>query len=82
MCKEVLMSKAIRCGSVMLLAVVAFNCLFMRGLNAQDRPVIQPDHPLVVATVASVDRLLDRAVDVIQTSGAAITRDEVFKLIS
>eukprot|EP00456_Euglypha_rotunda_P072471 TRINITY_DN655_c1_g2_i4.p1 TRINITY_DN655_c1_g2~~TRINITY_DN655_c1_g2_i4.p1 ORF type:complete len:636 (-),score=141.18 TRINITY_DN655_c1_g2_i4:169-2076(-) len=80
-CKDVLMSNSIRCGSVLLFAAVAFNGLLLRGAVGQDDPVAQPDHPLVVAAVASVDRLLDNAVDVMQANGNATTREDVIALL-
>lgn len=75
------MSNSIRCRSALLFAVIAFNSLLLRGAVAQDDPGPSPDHPLVVAAVASPDRLLDRAVDVMQISGAATTREEVIALL-
>jgi hypothetical protein len=80
-CKDVLMSNSIRCRAVLLFAAVAFNGLLLRGAIAQDDPIAQPDHPLVVAAVASVDRLLDRAVDVMQVSGTGTTREDVIALL-
>ncbi|MDB5348421.1 MAG: hypothetical protein JWP89_6798 [Schlesneria sp.] len=74
------MSNSIRCRSVLLFAAIAFSGLLLRGAIAQDPPV-QPDHPLIVAAVASVDRLLDRAVDVMQTSGTPIAREDLIALL-
>ncbi|HEY4262454.1 MAG TPA: hypothetical protein VGM98_19990, partial [Schlesneria sp.] len=69
------MSKVARCDFLLLFAAFAVNCFLVSRATAQD------DYPLVVVAVASVDRLLDRAVDVMQTSGNAATREDVVALL-
>jgi len=65
----------------LLVAAFFLSSLLSRRAVAQDDVAAQPDHPLVVVAVASADRLLDRAVDVMQLNEIANTREEVIALI-
>ncbi len=75
------MSKPAQCGFVLLLTNFVVGSVLLREAIANEDLGAAPDHPLVVAAVASVDRLLDRTVDVMRTHGAATTRDTIVSRI-
>lgn len=61
--------------------LIASTCL-SSTFAADDAPEFEaPDHPLIVLVGASLDRVLDRAVEVMHVAGMETTRAEVAKLV-
>ncbi|MEI8379094.1 MAG: hypothetical protein WCJ09_03130 [Planctomycetota bacterium] len=66
---------------VSLVVTVLFILLVRPGIAAESETTDGTDHPLLVITGASVNRILDRAVEVMQSRGVETTREEIFQRI-
>jgi hypothetical protein len=64
-----------------LLVLAAGLSLGIGPASAADDPGAVMDHPLLVVAAASMDRLLDRAVDVLKANGRPATRDDLTALL-
>ena len=66
---------------VSLVVTVLFTLLVRPGIAAESESTDGTDHPLLVMTAASVNRILDRAVEVMQSRGVETTREDLFQRI-
>ena len=66
---------------VLLVLTVLFALLVRSGISAESDAGESTDHPLLVITGASVHRMLDRAVEITQSCGIEMTREQIFEKI-
>ena len=66
---------------VLLVLTVLFALLVRSGISAENDAGESTDHPLMVITGASVHRMLDRAVEITQSCGIEMTREQIFEKI-